>query len=318
MPISGLLTFWKGRERMVLNTVIALTTIFSQQAFSFFTFKCPCKTTLNLYYALSFIAVPALVLLILGYAINNMTWKLIMSFGYGTQLKLNSCKLICFVLLSVTGRAVIAPVTWVAVTLLNGLYYQCGMSEFLSVSSWNVFQNLTLRERKDILARFPCPKVSIKKIHNISEIRNEANRILLYQSQVAGWILIASVTIIAFLSICIPRYCSPLSFVHLNYWAQYLESESSLFRETAKRHSQLYASKHIKKFFGFTAQENEVKKIRLPTRKDWRMISGINAFTKLEQDPCQYSLLHTWADETTAGGDYIPVDNVVSEAYILD
>ncbi|XP_048387850.2 calcium homeostasis modulator protein 4-like isoform X2 [Stegostoma tigrinum] len=183
MPISGLLTFWKGRERMVLNTVIALTTIFSQQAFSFFTFKCPCKTTLNLYYALSFIAVPALVLLILGYAINNMTWKLIMSFGYGTQLKLNSCKLICFVLLSVTGRAVIAPVTWVAVTLLNGLYYQCGMSEFLSVSSWNVFQNLTLRERKDILARFPCPKVSIKKIHNISEIRNEANRILLYQSQ---------------------------------------------------------------------------------------------------------------------------------------
>ncbi|XP_048386685.2 calcium homeostasis modulator protein 4-like [Stegostoma tigrinum] len=313
MPITNLLTFWKGREKVVLNTVITLTTVFSQQAFSFFTFKCPCKMTLNLYYALSFIAVPALVLLILGYAINNMTWKLIMSFRNGTQLKLNSCKLICFVLLSVTGRAVIAPVTWVAVTLLNGLYYQCGMSEFLSVSSWNVFQNLTLRERKDILARFPCPKVSIKKIHNISEIRNEANRILLYQSQVAGWILVASVTIIAFLIVCIPRYCSPLCFLHLNYWVQYLENESSLFQEAAKRHSQLYASKHIKRFFGFTAQENEVKKIRLPSRKDWRMISGINVFTKFDSDPCQYSLLHKWADEITANDNYIPVDDVVSE-----
>ncbi|GCC36185.1 calcium homeostasis modulator protein 4-like [Chiloscyllium punctatum] len=314
MPITKLLTFWKGRERMTLNAVIALITIFSQQAFSFFTFNCPCKTRLNLYYALAFIGVPALVLLILGYAINNLTWKLIMSFRGGAKVELNSFKLICYVLFSITGTAVIAPVTWVAVTLLNGLYYQCGMSEFLSVSNWNVFQNITLRERKDILARFPCLKVSIKEIRNISEIRNEGNRILLYQSQVAGWILIASVTIIAFLTFCIPRYCSPLSFVHLNYWAQFLENESSLFQETAKKHSQLYASNHIKKFFGFIAQESEVKKIRLPTRRDWRMISGINIFTKLEHDPCQYSLLHTWADETTAGGDYIPVDDVVSEA----
>uniref|UniRef100_UPI00398EE691 calcium homeostasis modulator protein 2-like isoform X1 n=1 Tax=Pristiophorus japonicus TaxID=55135 RepID=UPI00398EE691 len=132
--------------------------------------------------------------------------------------------------------------------------------------------------------------------------------------QVAGWILIACVTIVAFLAVCIPRYCSPLSFLHLSYWAQYLENEDSLFQETVKKHSQLYALKHIKKFFGFAPEEKQVKKIRLPARADWTMISGINMFTKLEHDHCQYSLLHTWADESTVDGHYIPVDDVVLEA----
>ncbi|XP_078397431.1 calcium homeostasis modulator protein 4-like [Cetorhinus maximus] len=313
MVLSGLTSYFKGKQKTILNTTISLLTILGQRTFTLHTFSCPCKPTLNLYYSLAFIAVPALVLLILGYVINNLTWKLIMSLRNGPELKLNHLKLICYVFSSITGTAVIAPVTWMAVTLLNGLYYQCGMSEFLSVDSWKVFENITLHERKDILARFPCPKVSIKEIQNISEIRNEGNRTLLFQSQVTGWILIASVTIIAFLTICIPRCCSPLSFLHLSYWAEYLENESALFQKTVKKHSQLYALKHIKKFLGLTSEEKNVKKIRMPARKDWKMISGINMFAKLEHDPCQYSLLHSWSEESLADGHYIPVDDVVLE-----
>ncbi|XP_072356829.1 calcium homeostasis modulator protein 4-like [Scyliorhinus torazame] len=314
MVFTDLWSFFKDKQRSILHIIISLVTICGQQAFSFFTFSCPCKATVNLYYSLAFSLVPAFVLLILGYALNDLTWKLIMSLRNGPKLKFNNFKLICYVLSSITGTAVIAPVTWVAVILLNGMYYQCGMSEFLSVDSWKVFENLTLQERKNILARFPCPKVSIREINNISEIRNEGNRLLLFQSQVTGWILIMSVTIIAFLAVCIPRYCSPLSFLHLSYWAQYLENEDLLFQRAVKKHSQLYALKHIKKFLGLTPEEKDVKKIRLPARNDWKMISGINVFSKLEHDPCQYSLLHTWADESTSESKYIPVDDVAFEA----
>ncbi|XP_067839926.1 calcium homeostasis modulator protein 4-like [Heptranchias perlo] len=314
MTTSNILSFFKDKQKTILHSMIVLVTVFGQQTFSFFAFSCPCKPTVNQYYGLAFFGVPALVLLILGYVINGLTWKLIMSFRNGPNLKHRDFNLTCYVLCSITGSAIVAPITWLAVTLLNGLYYQCGMSEFLSVDSWKVFENISLREQKDILARFPCPKVSIKEIKNISEIRNEGNRILLFQSQVAGWILIACVTMVAFLTLCIPRYFSPLSFLHLSYWAQYLENEECLFQETVKKHSQLYALKHIKKFFGFIPEEKQVQKIRLPVREDWRMISGINVFTKLEQDSCQYSLLHTWAEESSAGGRYIPVDDVVFEA----
>ncbi|XP_067881710.1 calcium homeostasis modulator protein 4-like [Heterodontus francisci] len=314
MTVSDILSFFKSKQTIILNAVITLITTSGQKAFSFFAFRCPCMPAVNLYYSLAFSAVPAFVLLILGYAINDLTWKLIISFRNSPSLKHNNFKLICYVLFSITGRAAVAPITWVAVTLLNGLYYQCAMSEFLSVDSWKVFEKFTLHEKKNILARFPCPKMSIKEIKNISEIRNEGNRILLFQSQVAGWILIACVMIIAFLIVCIPRCYSPLSFLHLSYWAQYLENEGSLLQEMVKKHSELYALKHIKKFFGFVPEEKEVKKIRLPSNRDWRMISGINVFTKPQNDPYQYSLLHMWADEATADGQYIPVDDVVFES----
>ncbi|XP_069742893.1 calcium homeostasis modulator protein 4 [Narcine bancroftii] len=310
MLISNLLSFLENKQKTILASLITLSTIFGQQAFSVFAFKCPCKPTINLYYGLAFGAVPALVLLIIGFAINNLTWKLIMSLRNGSDLMHKNFKLICYVLVSIMLTALVAPVTWIAVTLLNGLYYNCAMSEFLSVDRWKVFENMSPHERRDILACFPCPTMKIVEIKNFSEIRNEGNRILLFQSQVAGWLLITCVTVAGFLVVCIPRYCSPLSFLHLNYWAQYIENEAVLFQMTAKKHSQLYALKHIKRFFGFTPKEKQVKKICLPARKDWKMISGIDMFTKVEQDFCQYSLLHTWAEETTPRGHYISVDDV--------
>ncbi|XP_078068805.1 calcium homeostasis modulator protein 4-like [Mustelus asterias] len=311
MAYSELLSFFKDKQKSILHVIISLVTIGSQQAFSFFTFNCPCKARMNLYYALAFTLVPGFVLLTFGYAVNDLTWKLIMSIRNGPKLSFNNnFKLTSYVLCSITGTALVAPITWTAITLLNGLYYQCGLSEFLSVDSWKVFENLTIHERKDILARFPCLQMSIKEIANISEIRNEGNRILLFESQMAGWILVASVTFIGFLCVCIPRYCSPLCFLHLSYWAQYVENEDLLFGRTLKRHSQLYALKHIKMFFGLTPEEKEVKRIRLPAKNDWKMISGINMFTKLGHDPCQYSLLHSWANDSTPDSRYIPVDDV--------
>ncbi|XP_062897664.1 calcium homeostasis modulator protein 4-like [Mobula hypostoma] len=312
MVLSTLLSFLESKRTTILVTLTSLATVAGQQAFSFFAFKCPCKPTMNLYYGVAFSTVPALVLLIIGFSINSLTWKLIMSLRKGSSLLHKNCKLICYVLVSIILTSLVAPVTWIAVTLLNGLYYNCAMSEFLPVDSWNVFENMSLHNRKIILARFPCPKVKITGIKNINDLRTEGNNILLFQSQVAGWILIACVTIAAFLTICIPRFCSPLSFLHLSYWAQYIENENTLFQETSKKHSRLFALKHIKKFFGFTSKEKEIKKICLPARKDWSMVSGIDMFTKVEDEFCQYSLLHTWADESTPSGQYISVDDVVA------
>uniref|UniRef100_A0A4W3GYE6 Calcium homeostasis modulator family member 4 n=1 Tax=Callorhinchus milii TaxID=7868 RepID=A0A4W3GYE6_CALMI len=280
MPFSTFLSFFKAKQLTLLNSAIALLTVFGTQAFTFFAFKCPCKPALNLYYSLPFMGVPALVLMFLGYSMNSLTWKLIMSFRQGTYSKqkhsMANCKLICFIFCRITGTAMVAPITWLSVTLLNGTFYSCGFSEFLSSNYYRLLYNVL-------------------------------------RLKVCGWGLIASVAIIAFLSVCIPRFFSPLSFLHLTYWTEYLENEDSLFQETVEKHSRLYALKQIKKFFGFIPEEKLVQKIRLPSIEDWRMISGINVFSKMENDACQYSLLHTWASKSDNKGLYVPVDDVVTK-----
>uniref|UniRef100_A0A8B9NN51 Calcium homeostasis modulator family member 4 n=1 Tax=Accipiter nisus TaxID=211598 RepID=A0A8B9NN51_9AVES len=238
---------------VVANAIIAILTIGGQQLFSFFTFSCPCHVGQNLIYGLAFLGVPALILLLVGYALNNRTWRLVTGkispFQEGTMPnRLLQCKLTCFVLCSITGRALVAPVTWLAVTLINGSYYVCAMSEYVSVHYYGANPNVTASERRRILAEFPCSQLVPLEL---TRARDEVILLLRYQSQVAGWLLIAVVVITVFLSYCLASCFSPLSFLHFRYWSSYVHNEQQLFDEATDQHSRLYAMQHVKKFFGF-------------------------------------------------------------------
>lgn len=180
--------FLKGKEVVIANAIIAILTIGGQQLFSFFTFSCPCHVGQNLIYGLAFLGVPALILLVVGYALNNQTWRLVTGKrsplqAEGTQNQLLQCKLTCFVLCSITGRALVAPVTWLAVTLINGSYYVCAMSEYVSVYYYGANPNVTASDRKKILAAFPCSQLVPPEL---SRARDEVILLLRYQSQVSN------------------------------------------------------------------------------------------------------------------------------------
>lgn len=182
------LTFLKGKEVVIANAVIAILTIGGQQLFSVFTFSCPCHVGQNLIYGLAFLGVPALILLIVGYALNNQTWRLVTGKRSplqedATPNRLLQCRLICFVLCSITGRALVAPVTWLAVTLINGSYYVCAMSEYVSVNYYGTNPNITASERRRILATFPCRQLVPSEL---TRARDEVILLLRYQSQVSN------------------------------------------------------------------------------------------------------------------------------------
>ncbi|XP_006026216.1 calcium homeostasis modulator protein 4 [Alligator sinensis] len=313
--LTYVLTFLKGKEVIVANAVIAILTIGGQQLFSFFTFSCPCHVGQNLIYGLAFLGVPALILLIVGYALNNQTWRLVTGkrSSYQELSARNSllqCKLICLVLCNVTGRALVAPVTWLAVTLLNGSYYVCAMSEFVSVNHYKAFINITTKEHKKILAAFPCSHLVPPEL---SRAKDEAILLLKYQSQVAGWFLIAGVAITVFLSYCLARCLSPLSFLHLKYWASYVRNEQKLFEEAADLHSRLYATQHIKKFFGLVPGSKDLREIRIPSCKDWRSISGVAVLRIVDEEHYDYSLLHDWAVNSSTNGKYFKIEESSSK-----
>ncbi|NXX41815.1 CAHM4 protein, partial [Tricholaema leucomelas] len=296
-----------GKEAVLSNAIIAMLTIGGQQLFSFFTFSCPCHVGQNLIYGLAFLGVPALILLIVGYALNNQTWRLVTGKSSPLQEakpnKLLQCKLICFVLCSMTGRALVAPVTWLAVTLINGSYYVCAMSEFVSVPYYGA--NVTVNEQKTTLAAFPCSQLVPPEL---SRARDEVILLLRYQSQVAGWLLIAVVVITVFLSYCLASCLSPLSFLHFRYWINYVHNEQELFDEAIDQHSRLYAMQHVKKFFGFVPGSEKVKAIRIPSLREWRAISGLAFLKRVDEEHYDYSLLHDWALREPATGKYLRTD----------
>ncbi|NXX88276.1 CAHM4 protein, partial [Centropus bengalensis] len=299
-----------GKEAVLANAVIAMLTIGGQQLFSFFTFSCPCHEGLNLIYGLAFLGVPALILLVVGYALNNQTWRLVTGKSSPLQEeaplnRLLQCKLICFVLCSITGRALVAPVTWLAVTLINGSYYVCAMSEYVPENYYEPSPNVTASEYRRILAAFPCSQLVPPEL---SRARDEVILLLRYQSQVAGWLLIAVVVITVFLSYCLASCFSPLSFLHFRYWNSYVHNEQELFDEATDQHSKLYAMQHIRKFFGFVPGSEDVKEIRIPSLKEWQAISGLAFLNQVDEEHYDYSLLHDWALSESADEKFLKID----------
>ncbi|XP_019335076.1 calcium homeostasis modulator protein 5 isoform X1 [Alligator mississippiensis] len=342
--IQTVLKFLINQKTAIGYSFMALLTVGSERLFSVVAFKCPCSSE-NFMYGLVFLFAPALVLLVIGYFLNSRTWKLFTGCFLNPRKifpKGNSCRFF-YVFGQITLHALIAPVMWLSVALLNGTFYECAMSGLQnpgylnvlcknkSVKCWEELYKvvcdkttmsfaeseelkLTLQaqsqEHKKILAAFPCSHLVPPEL---SRAKDEAILLLKYQSQVAGWFLIAGVAITVFLSYCLARCLSPLSFLHLKYWASYVRNEQKLFEEAADLHSRLYATQHIKKFFGLVPGSKDLREIRIPSCKDWRSISGVAVLRIVDEEHYDYSLLHDWAVNSSTNGKYFKIEESSSK-----
>lgn len=177
------------RSGTFINSLIAALTIGGQQLFSSFTFSCPCQVGKNFYYGSAFLVIPALILLVAGYALRSQMWTMTSEYCCSCapshrRISPLERKLACLRFFSITGRALVAPLTWLAVTLLTGTYYECAASEFASVDHYPVFDNVSASKRKEILAGFPCPKSAPS---DMILARDEVALLHRFQSQVSSW-----------------------------------------------------------------------------------------------------------------------------------
>lgn len=176
------------RSGTFINSLIAALTIGGQQLFSSFTFRCPCQVGKNFYYGSAFLVIPALILLVAGYALRSQMWTISSEYCCSCtpphrQIRPLERKLACLRFFSITGRALVAPLTWLAVTLLTGTYYECAASEFASVDHYPVFDNVSASKREEILAGFPCCKSAPS---DVILVRDEVALLHRYQSQVSS------------------------------------------------------------------------------------------------------------------------------------
>ncbi|XP_031523339.1 calcium homeostasis modulator protein 4 isoform X1 [Papio anubis] len=263
------------RNGIFINSLIAALTVGGQQLFSSSTFSCPCQVGKNFYYGSAFLVIPALILLIAGFALRSQMWTITGEYCCSCvppyrRISPLECKLACLRFFSITGRAVVAPLTWLAVTLLTGTYYECAASEFASVDHYPIFDNVSASKREEILAGFPCCKSAPS---DVILVRDDIALLHRYQSQMLGWILITLATIAVLVSCCVARCCSPLTSLQHCYWTSHLQNERQLFEQAAEQHSRLLIMHRIKQLFGFIPGSEDVKHIRIPSCQDWKDIS---------------------------------------------
>lgn len=260
--------------------LVTLLTASGERIFSTAVFQCPCSATWNLSYGLVFLLVPAMGLFLLGYALNARTWRLLTGCcAPGTRSSCGSCRRGVLVCAQLSGMAAVAPLTWVAVALLGGNFYECAASG------------------SDILVRCLCPggdsacaaQLPLVPCKGSAPEGPDLRKELRAQSQVLGWVLIAAVIIFLLIFTSVARCLSPVSFLQLKFWKIYLEQEQQIFKREATEHANKLAKENVKCFF----ESSHPKESKTPSMKEWQQISSVYTFNPKEP---YYSMLHKYVN----------------------
>ena len=169
--------FFKSKDVMIFNGLIALGTVAGQTAYNVFAFHCTSFYVSKYSPAMAAIGVPALAFFLVAIPMQQHPWVLV------SECRLRNCRKLsgaaAFALQgTIIGRAVVAPLTWVVISLLQGQAYTCALSEFVNSSTLVGFPS---DQGSEVMAKFPC------KEDVPTEVRvfwPEIERQLKYESQV--------------------------------------------------------------------------------------------------------------------------------------
>ncbi|NXJ96107.1 CAHM6 protein, partial [Corythaixoides concolor] len=308
--LQGVLNFCIRHQTVLGYSLVSLLTAVTEQIFSYVVFQCPCNSGNRLYGSV-FLIVPAFILFLLGYMVNIRMWRLLTGScppDNGCSCSLwGTCACNCLVLLQVTARASVAPLTWIAVALLRASLYEC------AASGTSLIKQLTCKDDEkchNLLVRIPCDEKLSKNISSESIS-------LRAQSQLIGWFLIASIMTVALISTCVSRCCSSVSYLQLRFWEIYSEKEQELFDIKAKEHANRLAERNTNFFFK-TRNDSDPALFQTPSNEDWRKISCLYTLNSQEQ---YYSMLHKYVNTNRGnsiqfgeGDQNPPVFQFVAEA----
>ncbi|XP_004648435.1 calcium homeostasis modulator protein 5 isoform X2 [Octodon degus] len=259
--------------------VVTLLTAGGERLFSAVVFQCPCSEAWNLPYGLVFLLVPALALFLLGYALSARTWRLLT----GCCARTRGCAGLrgMVVCVQLSAAAALAPLTWVAVALLGGSFYECAASGSTALGS------RLCRGRDPVCAqqlpRVPCGQAKPPEVQDLLKD-------LKAQSQILGWFLICSASFFSLLTTCYARCRSKVSYLQLSFWKTYAQKEQEHLENTFVDYANMLSERNLKSFF-----ENKRPDVfPMPTFAAWEAASELHCFHPSQQ---HYSTLHRVVDD---------------------
>lgn len=153
--------FLQANQESFMNGICGIMALASAQMYSSFEFTCPCLPAYNYAYGIGILIVPPIWFFLLGYVLNNNISVLTEEWKRPMGKRRKDPAVLRYMFSSMTQRALIAPVVWVAVTLMDGKSFLCAfsatsdLSEFLNESYTSISKN----ELQKLQARIPCEDV---------------------------------------------------------------------------------------------------------------------------------------------------------------
>ncbi|XP_072883503.1 calcium homeostasis modulator protein 1 [Hemitrygon akajei] len=241
--------FLQSNQESFMNGVCGLLALSSAQIYSSFEFTCPCLPSYNLPYALVVFTLPPLLLLLFGFVLNNNVSVLVEEWRRPEGRRTKDGAVLRYMFCSTLQRALIAPVVWLSVTLLDGKCFICAFSERLDPRTLGA--NLSAlppapAELRRLLATLPCEDL-FSQPAAIS--REAAQRYLCCLSQALGWCFLLLTTFLAFLARALRPCFTQVVFLKSRYWSHYIDIERKLFEETCRDHARNFAKVCVQQFF---------------------------------------------------------------------
>lgn len=259
---------FKAKSGSIMNIFICLTTAGSQKFFSVAAFNCPCPNNVtdssglhpNYIYGWVFIVVPAFALFVLGYAMNQKTWKMTTGCCRRSYRAARGYCAGCATLTEITVQAFVAPMAWASFAFLNGIYYACAVSKHPYAGPC------------DVVRTQDKPTYSGEFEENVKT------------SQIIGWLLIAFVLVGGSLLYMINRCLSPLTYYHRKYAIWYRDMEVDAFEKIAKTQIKEEVEKEtVKRFLQ-----------RKRNKHSWDKIATVFTFIRDLKNFALYSRIDEW------------------------
>ncbi|XP_017351866.1 calcium homeostasis modulator protein 5 isoform X2 [Ictalurus punctatus] len=292
--LNAVVRFFTNQKTKIGYGIMAIATIGGERIFTLLSFQCPCNVNQNMVYGLTYLLGPALVLFTVGLFLSTRLWRLY------TGCCLNPRKLCpranCINCLSVLFHvilgALVAPIMWLSIALLNGTFYECAVSGLEAQALVHWFCKNRTSTCRDQLAKVPC------QTSNMSAADTKELLLLLHaQSQILGWVLIMSTAVAALVGTCYKNCRSQVSYLQLTFWKVYKEKENEKFDSFADEYSNRLAERNLKSFF----ENKDPEVFPFPNHKAWEQISTLYTYNRGEQ---YYSTLQRYVEDPNR--DYTP------------
>ncbi|XP_001512111.3 calcium homeostasis modulator protein 1 [Ornithorhynchus anatinus] len=240
--------FLQSNQESFMNGICGIMALASAQIYSAFDFNCPCLPGYNLAYSAGILLAPPAVLFLLGLVMNNNVSVLAEEWKRPPGQRGKDPAVLRYMFCSMAQRALIAPVVWISVTLLDGKCFVCAFSTAVPVEALGNASHPGLAERElgKVLARIPC-----QEIYDGNQLlaRGVAVRYLRCISQALGWSFVLLMTLLAFVVRSVRPCFTQAAFLKSKYWSHYIDIERKLFDETCTEHAKTFAKVCIQQFF---------------------------------------------------------------------
>ncbi|XP_078497299.1 calcium homeostasis modulator protein 3 [Lissotriton helveticus] len=284
--------YFQSNSESVMNGICALLALASVKIYTSFDFNCPCLPRYNMMYGMGIMFVPPTIFFLCGMLVNRQTVIMLEEWRRPIGRRKKNFAIVRYMCTSVIQRAMIAPVVWIIVTLLDGKCFICAFSESIDADRFSGFANKTSLEVLILLSKVPCKEDELVKNHTS---RKAISRYLRCWSQALGWSILLFLILLAFLARSLKPCFNQTAFLQTRYWSNYIDLEQKVFDETCCEHARGFAHKCIVYFF--ESMQNEMRLRNFKTKvseEEEEEEDQIRGITDLDQMNC---LLKTWYED---------------------